>query len=68
VNALRDLRTRLAISAVNQATFPETAPTLLLRALDVEVAVSLPVVVVVVVDPKSAIKYIEPPKEWGRLC
>jgi len=56
VNALRDLRTRLATSAVNQATFPETAPTLLLRALDVEVVVSLPVVVVVVVDPKSAIR------------
>jgi hypothetical protein len=57
VNAPRDQRTRLATSAVNQDISPEIAPTLPLRALDVEAVDSL-LAAVVVVD-KSATRYAE---------
>jgi hypothetical protein len=55
VNVPRDQRTRLATSAVNLATFPGTAPTLLLKVLDVVVVVSQPVVGV---DLKSATRFV----------
>ena len=66
VNAPRDQSTRLAISAANQATFPETAPTLLLRALDVVAAVVdfQPVVV----ELKSATRYISISLELSGLA
>lgn len=52
VSALMDQRTRPATSAVNLATSPAIAKTLLLRVLDVVAVVSNPVV-----DPKSATRY-----------
>lgn len=55
MNALRDQRIRLAISVGNQVTSPETAPTHLLRVLDVVVEDSL-----LVEDLKSATRYEEP--------
>jgi len=54
VNVPRDPRTRLAISAVSQATSLAIARTLLLRALDVEVVVEEEEDSKLVVDLKSA--------------
>lgn len=54
-NALKDQKIRLATSVVNLVTFHVIAPTQQLRALDV--VVSNPVVVVVVVDLRSATRY-----------
>ena len=53
MNALRDQRTRLATSAVSQATSLATARTLLLKVLDVAVEDSN-----LVVDPRSATRYV----------
>ena len=58
VNALRDPRTRLATSAVSQATSLATAKTLLLRVLGEVVDSNL------VVDPRSATRYAE----QERIC
>lgn len=52
MNAQRDQRTRLATSAVNQATSLATVPTQLSRVLDAVVADSHPVVA-----PRSATRY-----------
>ena len=53
MNALRDPRTRLATSAVSQATSLVTAKTLLRRALDVVAEDSN-----LVADPRSATRYV----------
>jgi hypothetical protein len=62
VNAPTDQRTRLATSAVSQATFPVIAPTHLPKALVVEVVDSnLAVAVAVAVDLRSATRHVSIP-------